>query len=162
MPAFGNFYAAANVYNRAHGFLLLGKVSARGYKIKLRKLFHSLCNAGRIRTDHAGNGTQDTLYFFLLLRKITLNIVIQVNNRHRFNKQGCAAARLVMHHAGEIIAVFLLNGYYIAVAAHGNKRVLKILLVVGVMQDAVEFFAHAVFGNLYAGTQPCKFGAGAV
>ena len=61
-----------------------------------------------------------------------------------------------MHNTGEIHLIFLLYRDNVTVAAHRHNVIHEVLLVIGVMQDAVELFLHAIFGNLNRCTQSAE------
>ena len=84
----------------------------------------------------------------MLLRKITLDIIIEVHHCQRLDEQRSASAALVMHNAGEVHLILLLDRDNITVATHRHDIIHKIFLIVGVMQNAVQLLLHAVLGNL--------------
>ena len=84
----------------------------------------------------------------MLLCKITLDIIIEVHHSQRLDEQRSASTALVMHNAGEVHLILLLDRDNIPVAAHRHDIIHKIFLIVGVMQNAVQLLLHAVLGNL--------------
>ena len=100
--------------------------------------------------------TQNTLDFLVLLCNITLDIIVQIDNSQRLDKQRCTRTALVMHNAGEIHLIFLLYRNNVTVTTHRHDVIHEVLLVIGIMQNAVELFLHAIFGNLNRSTQTAK------
>ena len=92
----------------------------------------------------------------MLLCYITLDIIVQVDNSQRLDKQRCTRTALVVYNAGKIHLIFLLYRDNVTVTAHRYDVIHEILLVIGVMQNAVELFLHAVFSNLNRSTQTAE------
>ena len=97
------------------------------------------------RPDSTGKLPQDPFDFFFFFCYITFDIVIQVHHGHGLNKQRSPGAALVVYNAGEVGPVFLFNGNHIPVPPHGDQRILKILLVVGVMEYFFQLGPYLAF-----------------
>ena len=151
-----NFYAAGQHQHRAYRMLLLRQQSSGTDNVQRSKDFQRSQQCLRLRAHVLRKLTQNTLDFLVLLCNITLDIIVQVDNSQRLNKQRCTRTALVMHNAGEVHLIFLLYRDNIAVTAHRHDIIHEILLVIGVMQNAVELFLHAVFGNLNRSTQTAE------
>ena len=67
-----------------------------------------------------------------------------------------------MDDTGEIEFIFLFDRDNVTVATHSYQRVLKILLVIGVVQNLFQLLAHTVFRDLDTGTQTTQFIGSAV
>ena len=151
-----NFYAAAQHQHRTYRVLLLRQQSSGADNVQCSKYFQRSQQCLRLRAHVLRELTQNTLDFLVLLCNITLDIIVQVDNSQRLDKQRCTRTALVVHNAGEVHLIFLLYRDNIAVAAHRHDVIHEILLVIRVMQNAVELFLHAVFGNLNRSTQSAK------
>ena len=101
---------------------------------------------------------QDALHFLLFLGHIALNIVIEINYSQGLDEKGGTGATLVVDDAREIHFIFLFNRDNIAVTTHGNNIIHKILLIIGIVEDAVQLILHAIFGNLNGRAQAVQLG----
>ena len=101
---------------------------------------------------------QDALHFLLFLGHIAFNIVIEINYSQGLDEKGGTRATLVVDDAREIHFIFLFNRYNIAVTTHGNNIIHKILLIIGIVEDAVQLILHAIFGNLNGRAQAVQLG----
>ena len=153
MTSLRNFYAAGQHQHRAYRMLLLRQQSSGTDNVQRSKDFQRSQQRLRLRAHVLRKLTQNTLYFLVLLCNITLDIIVQVDNSQRLDKQRCTRTALVMHNAGEIHLIFLLYRDNVTITTHRHDVIHEVLLVIGIMQDAVELFLHAVFGNLNRGTQ---------
>ena len=137
--------------------LLLRQQSSGTDNVQRSKDFQRSQQRLRLRAHVLRELTQNTLDFLVLLCNITLDIIVQIDNSQRLDKQRCTRTALVVHNAGEVHLIFLLHRDNVTVTAHRHDVIHEILLVIGVMQNAVELFLHAVFGNLNRSTQTAKF-----
>ena len=74
----------------------------------------------------APDGKPVNLLFFL--RRPRFQLVAHFHRRHRLDEQRRAGGRLVMHQPRHAAAVLRLDGQTVAVVAHGDNRVLQVLL----------------------------------
>ena len=156
MTSLRNFYAAGQHQHRAYRMLLLRQQSSGADNVQRSKDFQRSQQRLRLRAHVLRKLTQNTLDFLVLLCNITLDIIVQIDNSQRLDKQRCTRTALVVHNAGEIHLIFLLYRDNVTVTAHRHNVIHEVLLVIGVMQDAVELFLHAIFGNLNRSTQTAK------
>ena len=143
-----NFHTAAQHQHRSYRMLLLRQQSSGADNVQRSKNFQRSQQRLRLRSHVLRELTQNTLDFLVLLCNITLDIIVQVDNSQWLDKQRCTRTALVVYNAGEVHLIFLLHRDNVTVAAHRHDIIHEILLVIGVMQYAVELFLHAVFGNL--------------
>ena len=136
--------------------LLLRQQSSGADNVQRSKDFQRSQQRLRLRSHVLRKLTQNTLDFLVLLCNITLDIIVQVDNSQWLDKQRCTRTALVMYNAGEVHLIFLLYRDNVTVTTHCHDVIHKILLIIGVMQNAVELFLHAVFGNLNRSTQTAK------
>ena len=148
MTSLRNLYAAVHRQQRTHSVLLLRQQRLRTDNVERREGVQRSQKLRCLRAHVLRKLTQNTLHLFMLLCKITLDIIIEVHHRQRLDEQRSASAALVMHNAGEVHLILLLDRDNITVATHRHDIIHKIFLIVGVMQNAVQLLLHAILGNL--------------
>ena len=133
-----------------YGFLRLRQISTGTDNVKICKSLDAGSEQITVCPDAAGQLPQNPFYFLFFFGHIFFDIIIQVDNSHRLNKQGCSTAGLVVNDARKIEFIFLFDRNDISVSAHSYQRVLEIFLIIGIVQDFFQLFTHTVFRYLNA------------
>ena len=89
-------------------------------------------------------------------------IVVDLDNRHRLDKERRAAGGLVVHNARHLRTIFRAHRQHIAPLPHGDERVLQILGHRFGMQIAVQSIADALVGGANFAAHRSQRGAGTV
>ena len=139
-PAVGSQLRLAGPGVQSVQCLGVNSVHIRSYSQALQQQFS-------LRSHCTGQLPQDPFDFFPFFRNIALNIIIQVDHGHRLNEEGCSRTALVMDDTGEIGSVLLLDRDHIPIPPHGDKGILKIFLVIGIMEYLLQLGTHLAFGG---------------
>ena len=96
-------------------------------------------------TAFSGKFSQNPFNFFFFLGLQHSDFVVSLDYCRRFNEVGRTAARGIMHHTGNFTPVFRFDRHNKTSVAHGDDRVLQILLVGRRTDHLIHFFADFQF-----------------
>ena len=111
-----------------HGVHLAGQHPLGEDVVQFRQRFHRLAQLVGIRRDFRRQRRENPLNLLFFLCRPRFQLVAHFHRRHRLDEQRRAGGRLVMHQPRHAAAVLRLDGQAVAVVAHGDNRVLQVLL----------------------------------
>ena len=131
-------YQSALRYIRPAGFHLLCQLSLGKDKFQLSRTQGALIEI-RIFFPHLRSQTAEDLFDFPRFANTgCLQVIIGINDGHRFNIERRATGRCIMDNAGKSMAVLLLDGNDVAVVTNRNEDVLKIFLIFFTLENALH------------------------
>ncbi|MNZ57442.1 hypothetical protein D3C78_754200 [compost metagenome] len=133
------------VHTRQRRLHLMGEPCLRVCEIDLSQLLQIIEKILYIIRSDCCKLLQNFLNLALLASLQLTQLIIHGNDRFRLYKQGSSRTGLIMHDTAKMRTIFLLNRYYITIAAKGNDGILKHLLHRAGADHLLQPLAYARF-----------------
>ena len=145
MPCLAETDTPFRVEYRGGAVHIHGKARPGKDKIKVGHQLHVQQDLFCMSRGLSAQRGQDGFDLFLFLQLQLPDVVVELHDRHRLDKECCAGGGLVVDHAGDLVFIFCFDGDTVPAAAHGDDGILKIIARASVY-DGIQLCVDPVIG----------------